>query len=196
MQATTTKVGMFLDRDEKEDALAGIAEKIALCKRCLLHENRIKTVPGDGNPDAKVVICAEAPGATEDREGKPFVGRAGQLLNKILEKSGLSREEVFILNICKCRPPSNRDPEAEEMRTCKKFLDKQLDIICPETIVTMGRCASQMLFETMAPIGAIRGEVKEINGFKMLATYHPAYLLRNQPALQTVLDDFAKIGAE
>jgi len=152
---------------------------ICTCLKCPLGYTRNKFVFGVGNPQADVVLIGEAPGAEEDAQGEPFVGRAGQLLNKILEAVGMTRDEVYICNILKCRPPENRDPLPSEMETCVPYLWKQLDLIRPKIILCLGRISAQMLLRTNDSLNQLRGKVFEYQNSKVLVTYHPAALLRN-----------------
>lgn len=168
-----------------EQALERIAEQIKLCNQCEISNTRQNAVPGEGNPEADIVFVGEAPGADEDRTGKPFVGRAGQLLTKIIAAMGLSREQVFICNTLKCRPPENRDPKTNEKQTCRHFLQNQLGVIKPKVIVALGSHAAREVLQTDEPIGKLRGKFHEITltgceeKIKVMPTYHPAYLLRN-----------------
>ena len=152
---------------------------ICTCQKCPLGATRNKFVFGVGNPHADVVLIGEAPGAEEDAQGEPFVGRAGQLLNKILEAVGMTREEVYICNIIKCRPPENREPLPSEMETCVPYLWKQLELIKPKIILCLGRVSAQMLLKTNDGLNKLRGKVFDYQGSKVLITYHPAALLRN-----------------
>ena len=152
---------------------------INTCLKCGLGKTRIKFVFGVGNPKADVVVVGEAPGADEDEKGEPFVGRAGQLLNKILEAVQFKREEVFICNILKCRPPNNRDPQTEEIDCCEPYLWKQLEIIKPKMILCAGRIAGQSLLKTNSSLTLLRGKVHDYRGIPLMVTYHPAALLRN-----------------
>ena len=171
--------------EEKRQRLNELARVVTKCTQCPLHKGRLNVVPGEGNPDARIVFIGEAPGGTEDQMGKPFVGRAGKLLDKIISAMGLQREEVFIGNILKCRPPGNRDPQATEITACMDFLYQQLDIIEPEIIVALGAHAARTLLNTNTAIGQLRGKIHEYlahpfaKPVKLVATYHPAYLLRN-----------------
>jgi uracil-DNA glycosylase family 4 len=144
---------------------------------------------GDGNPKARLVFLGEAPGADEDRTGTPFVGRAGQLLNKIIEACRLTREEVYILNILKCRPPGNRNPLPEEAANCRPYLERQLELIGPEFICCLGSVAAQNLLATTETIGRLRGRLHDYQGIKVACTYHPAYLLRNPAAKADTWED-------
>lgn len=149
------------------------------CVKCSLGNTRIKFVFGVGNPTADIVFIGEAPGADEDAQGEPFVGRAGQLLNKILDAIHFKREEVYICNILKCRPPNNRDPQPEEIDACEPHLWKQLELMNPKIIVCLGRIAAQTLLRTTAGLGEMRGKIHNYRGIKLVVTYHPAALLRN-----------------
>lgn len=170
---------------EKAKQLKAVATAVAKCTACALHKTRTNVVPGEGNPDARIVFVGEAPGQTEDEQGRPFVGRAGILLTKIIEAMGLKREDVFICNILKCRPPGNRDPLPSEIAECSEFLHRQLQIIEPEIIIALGAHAAHTLLDTKTPIGQLRGRFHEYyadpaaDPIKLAATYHPAYLLRN-----------------
>jgi len=154
---------------------------VAECRSCEeLAASRTQTVFGVGNPNADWLVIGEAPGADEDRQGEPFVGRAGQLLNAMLAAVGLGREQVYIANVLKCRPPNNRDPKAEEAAACAGFLQRQIALIQPKLILVVGRIAAQNLLDTDAPIGTLRGRVHRLeSGVPVVVTYHPAYLLRS-----------------
>jgi uracil-DNA glycosylase len=171
-------------------ALNVIRQEVAACTRCEeLAAGRTQTVFGVGDPMARLCFVGEAPGADEDRQGEPFVGRAGQLLTKIIEACGLRREDVYILNVLKCRPPGNRTPLPHEVFNCRGYLDRQLAIIRPECICCLGSVAAQTLLETDASIGRLRGRFLEYQGIPVLCTYHPAYLLRNPSAKKDVWED-------
>jgi DNA polymerase len=154
---------------------------VAGCTRCELHRTRTNTVFGVGDPQARWLIIGEAPGADEDRQGEPFVGRAGQLLDAMLKAVGLARSQVFIANILKCRPPNNRDPHAGEAGACAPYLQRQIELISPRLILAVGRVAAQHLLHSELPIGKLRGQVHRYGetGIPLVATYHPAYLLRS-----------------
>lgn len=167
-----------------------LQQEVAGCTLCgELASTRTQTVFGVGNPRARLCILGEAPGADEDRLGEPFVGRAGQLLNKILEACRIKREEVYILNILKCRPPGNRNPLPEEAQNCRRYLDRQLELIDPEFICCLGAVAAQNLLATTEAIGKMRGKVLDYRGRRVVCTYHPAYLLRNPAAKKYTWDD-------
>jgi DNA polymerase len=160
-----------------------------------LHKGRNKIVFGDGNPKAELVFVGEGPGHDEDVQGLPFVGRAGKLLTQMIEAMGLRRKDVYICNVVKCRPPENRAPEKEEVATCSPFLLRQIDAIAPKVIVCLGSIAAQTLLETNRGISQFRGQWLEFRGRKLLATYHPAYLLRNPSAKSEVWKDLQKVMA-
>ncbi len=174
----------------KAPTLEVLQQEVASCTLCgELAATRTQTVFGVGNPRARLCFLGEAPGADEDRQGEPFVGRAGQLLNKILEACRLRREDVYILNILKCRPPGNRNPLPEEAQNCRRYLDRQLELIGPEFICCLGAVAAQNLLATTEAIGRMRGRVLAYRSIKVVCTYHPAYLLRNPSAKKYCWDD-------
>src|SRR5579859_355350 len=175
------------------DTLLRIRADIGDCTRCKLHRGRTKLVFGDGNPDAQLVFVGEGPGRDEDAQGLPFVGRAGKLLTQMIEAMGLRRQDVYICNVVKCRPPENRTPEKDEVETCSPFLLRQLDVISPKVIVCLGAVAAQTLLETNRGISHFRGQWLEFRGRKLMATYHPAYLLRNPSAKGEVWKDLQKV---
>jgi len=156
-----------------------IREDLGDCTRCKLHSTRNKIVFADGNPKAELVFIGEGPGADEDAQGRPFVGRAGQLLNNMITAMGLQREQVYIANIVKCRPPQNRTPEPVEANTCSQFLFRQIDVIRPEILVALGSTAATYLLGGKASLSSLRGRLHEARGSKLIVTYHPAYLLRD-----------------
>jgi len=170
---------------DTEDTLEKIAAQIRACRKCEIAKSRTHAVPGEGNPHARLVFVGEAPGADEDQQGRPFVGRAGKLLTDIITAMGLTRDDVFITNILKSRPPGNRDPKPDEIHNCWPFLKRQLELIQPEIIVALGAHAARTLMETKEPIGQMRGRFHEYRfsenapPAKLMPTYHPAYLLRN-----------------
>ena len=178
--------------DSLEKIQAEIGED---CRRCRLCEQRNKVVFGDGNPHAELVFVGEGPGHDEDVQGLPFVGRAGKLLTQMIEAMGLRRQDVYICNVVKCRPPENRPPEKDEIATCSPFLLRQLDAIGPKVIVGLGSIASRALLKTERSISHFRGEWLEFRGAKFIATYHPAYLLRNPNAKGEVWKDLQKVMA-
>ncbi len=172
------------------DGLAALRTHIGVCTRCKLHQlGRTQVVFGVGNPDADLMFVGEAPGRDEDVQGIPFVGRAGQLLTKIIEAIGLTREDVYIANVIKCRPPENRNPEPDEVETCEPFLFQQIDIIKPKVIVALGKFGAQTLLRTLDPISRLRGRVYDYRGAKLIPTFHPAYLLRNPSSKREVWED-------
>ncbi len=181
-----------------------IISEVAKCRKCEIGMSRTNPVPGEGNARARIMFIGEAPGADEDAQGRPFVGRAGQLLEKIINAMGLKRREVYIGNILKCRPPENRTPEANEIINCLPFLQRQIEIIKPDIIVALGAYSAQTLLETTKAIGQMRGQFFDYYPglgkppIKLLATFHPAYLLRNytHEARQKVWDDMKKVLAE
>jgi|SRR5208282_925601 len=180
----------------KDDSLLKIREDIGDCTRCKLHMGRNKIVFGDGNPKAELVFIGEGPGADEDAQGLPFVGRAGKLLTQMIEAMGLQRRDVYICNVVKCRPPENRAPEPDEVTTCSPYLLRQIDVIKPKVIVCLGAVAAKTLLETARGISQFRGQWLEWRGHKLMATYHPAYLLRNPNAKGEVWKDLQKVMAE
>jgi len=160
-------------------SLDDLNRQICTCVKCPLGHTRTKFVFGVGNPHADIMCIGEAPGADEDAQGEPFVGRAGQMLNKILEAIGFRREDIFICNLLKCRPPGNRDPEPVEVETCTPYLWKQIELMKPKIILALGRLPGQFLLKTNDSLGKLRGKVHELKGMKVIVTYHPAALLRN-----------------
>ncbi len=175
---------------DKRKRLQALAQQVAACQLCgELAAQRTQTVFGVGNPDARLVFFGEAPGADEDRLGEPFVVRTGKLLDKIIEAMSLSREDVYILNTLKCRPPNNRNPLPAEQINCRPYFDQQLEIIQPEFICCLGAVSANNLLNQKTPIGALRGKFHAWNGIQVIATYHPAYLLRNPVAKKDVWAD-------
>lgn len=188
----------------KKQKLKETAQKVSVCQKCELAKTRINTVPGEGNPNARLVFVGEAPGQSEDEQGRPFVGRAGKLLDNIIQAMGLTRDDIFICNILKCRPPQNRDPLMCEVEACSPFLYEQLNALDPEIIVALGTHAAHTLLETKTPIGQLRGKMHNYHPagldkpIKLAATYHPAYLLRNYTTetRTKVWDDMKKVLKE
>ena len=189
--------GESLPLEARIAALEELRQQVAACTRCLeLVDYRTQTVFGVGNPMARLCFLGEAPGADEDQQGEPFVGRAGQLLTRIIEACQMKREDVYILNILKCRPPGNRTPLPAEAANCRPFLDRQLEIIRPEFLVCLGASAAQNLLDTTVPISKLRGRFYRYRGIRVLATYHPAYLLRNPSAKRLVWEDMKQLMRE
>ncbi len=171
-------------------ALAVVRQEVTLCRRCAeLAEKRTQTVFGVGNPQARLCFLGEAPGADEDRQGEPFVGAAGQLLDKIIAACTLRREDVYILNVLKCRPPGNRTPLPDEVANCRAFFERQLEIIQPEFICCLGAVAAQSLLRTTRPVGQLRGKFHDYRGRQVVVTYHPSYLLRTPEMKRHTWDD-------
>ena len=214
--AGATSEGLGLDRAERDttvaapgedhgaasvegagEALTDIRTEIGDCTRCALHAlGRRQVVFGAGNPDANLMFVGEAPGADEDVQGEPFVGRAGQLLTKIIEAIGLSRSDVYIANVIKCRPPGNRNPEPAEVSTCEPFLLRQIEAIRPKVIVALGTFAAQTLLRSDTPISRLRGRVHEFGGgIKLIPTFHPAFLLRSPDRKRDVWEDMKTVRA-
>ena len=180
-------------RDVQEMTLEEIQAELGDCRRCPLSKTRHHIVFGEGNPHAELVFVGEAPGGDEDIQGKPFVGRAGQLLTKIVAAMELTRKEIYICNILKCRPPGNRNPLPDEIAACEPFLVRQLEAIRPRVICTLGSFAAHTLLNSQAPITALRGSFHDYRGIPLMPTYHPAYLLRNPGAKKAVWEDVQKI---
>ena len=177
----------------RPESLEELAARLQGCSLCPLCEQRNKVVFGVGNPQADVVLVGEAPGREEDEMGFPFVGEAGHLLDRILFAMKLSRQEVYICNVIKCRPPNNRDPQDEEIAACEQFLKQQLAAIRPRIIITLGRFAAQTLLQTKDPIGRLRGHWYEYEGVPLMPTYHPAYLLRKPGGKRDVWEDMKQV---
>ena len=186
-----------LSAEEVQAKLDALRQEIGDCTRCKLHTGRNNLVFGEGNPKARLLFAGEGPGRDEDRTGRPFVGRAGHLLDKIIEAMGLKREDTYICNVIKCRPPENRTPQDDEMRTCGIFLVRQIEIIRPRHIVCLGSTAAKYVLGINQAMGKIRGRFFEhSSGARILPTYHPAYLLRNPNAKKPVWEDMQKVMAE
>lgn len=185
----TTSPAAVAPQETGGDAASRLTELMALaasaegCTRCRLSEGRHKVVFGSGNPDADLLLIGEGPGAEEDRQGLPFVGAAGDLLTRIIQAIEMSRDEVYIANIVKCRPPGNRDPQPDEVAACRGYLERQIALVRPKVIVALGKVAAQTLLGTESPIGQMRGRWYRVHGIPTMVTYHPAALLRN-PALK------------
>jgi uracil-DNA glycosylase len=176
--------------------LESIREEIGDCQRCKLAPKRTNIVFGSGNPNAELVFVGEAPGYDEDQQGLPFVGRAGQLLTKIIESINFKREDVYICNVLKCRPPENRNPEPDEVAACNPFLKKQLATIRPKIVCCLGTFAAQTVLQNAAPISKLRGKFFDMDGIRVIATFHPAYLLRSPDKKREVWEDMKQIRAE
>ena len=190
-----TGPSLFEERIEG-DSLERIRDDIGPnCTRCKLHKARTKIVFGVGNPKAELVFVGEGPGRDEDAQGEPFVGRAGKLLTQMIEAMGLRRQDVYICNVVKCRPPENRLPEKDEIATCSPYLLRQLGAIEPKVICCLGSCSAQTMLQTTEGISRFRGQWFDFRGSKLIATYHPAYLLRNPPAKSEVWKDLQKVMA-
>jgi uracil-DNA glycosylase len=193
--AATETVVTSKDKPRKLLSLNELQSHVAACTTCDLHKARKNTVFGVGNANADLLIVGEAPGASEDAQGEPFVGRAGQLLNLMLNAIDLNREDVFIANILKCRPPQNRDPSAEEIRQCKNYLHQQIAFIKPKLILAVGRIAAQDLLGCKESLSRLRGSVHHYNDTPLLITYHPAYLLRSPSEKRKAFVDLLKVKA-
>lgn len=181
---------------EQHETLDQIRKNLGDCQRCKLGATRNKLVFGAGNPNARLVFVGEGPGADEDQKGEPFVGDAGRMLNRIITAMGLQREEVYICNVVKCRPPQNRNPEKDEIVTCSPFLLRQLHSIKPEAIVALGTFAAQTVLGSKEPISKLRGKFHDFHGIPLMPTYHPSYLLRsggNSDSFWTVWDDMTQV---
>jgi DNA polymerase len=180
------------ERATLEDVRADLGD----CRRCKLAGSRTNIVFGAGDPHAALMFVGEAPGADEDRSGEPFVGEAGQLLDRMIEAMGWSRDTVYIANVLKCRPPGNRDPQPDEVAACEPFLARQIEVIAPRIIVTLGRAATGLLLHSTAPISALRGRFQKYRGISVMPTFHPAFLLRNPERKRETWDDLRQVIAE
>ena len=177
----------------KLPVLEAVRTELGECTRCKLHKTRTNIVFGVGSPEARLMFVGEAPGEDEDLQGYPFVGKAGQLLTKMIEAMGLGREDVYICNTVKCRPPNNRNPEPDELLACEPFLKGQLGAVKPEVIVTLGKFAAQALLREQTPITRLRGQWREYEGIPVMPTFHPAYLLRSPAEKGKVWDDLKQV---
>lgn len=184
---------IYLRPSPAEEELAALAAEAAACRSCKLCEKRRSVVFGTGAANADLMFVGEGPGAEEDAQGLPFVGPAGQLLDRIIGAIGLKREEVYITNTVKCRPPRNRDPEPDEVAACRRFLDRQIDLVEPKVIVALGRVAGQLLLGTDASLARMRGAWHEVRGIPARVTYHPAALLRNQQWKRPTWEDMQTV---
>lgn len=182
--------------EDRAELLNKFHHAIENCTQCKLHTGRTKFVFGTGNPNADILFVGEGPGKEEDLTGEPFVGRAGKLLDKILDAIKLDRTMIYIANIVKCRPPNNRDPETDEMATCMPYLLKQIELIRPKLICCLGRVSAQALLETTKPLGKLRGEFHDFRGVKLCVTYHPAALLRNPQFKRGTWEDVKMLRRE
>lgn len=180
--------------EEKGKALEALAVEVSQCRKCELCDGRTNVVFGDGSPDARVLIVGEAPGKNEDLQGKPFVGAAGKYLDELLEIAGLRRDEVFIGNVLKCRPPGNRNPRPEEIQACADYLREQTRVINPEYIVTLGNFATKFILRTETGITRLRGTLQRAGRFKVFPVFHPAAAIYDQTKKPVLEDDFAKLG--
>jgi uracil-DNA glycosylase len=187
--AVSIEDGRIFDRAKAEQALVSIREEIGECTRCRLHLSRTTIVYGEGSPRARLVFIGEGPGFDEDQKGRPFVGRAGKLLDKMIKALGFQRDEVYIANVVKCRPPKNRTPQDDEIATCSPFLFRQLEAITPQVICALGACAAQTLLATTKPISSLRSKKLYWRGMPLVCTFHPAYLLRNPSQKSTTWQD-------
>jgi uracil-DNA glycosylase family 4 len=199
MGITSLPASESIPEKEKETrsevlTLTDVRKELGDCKRCKLHRTRRTIVFGEGNEKATLMFIGEGPGYDEDVQGRPFVGKAGQLLTKIIESIKLTREEVYIANIVKCRPPQNRNPEPDEIQSCNPFLMKQIHAIQPKIICALGTFAAQTLLKTATKISDLRGKIFDLEGIKVIPTYHPAFLLRNPERKREVWEDMKKIA--
>lgn len=179
--------------DGRATALAELSSEAAGCERCRLSRTRQHVVFGSGNPNADLMFIGEGPGADEDRQGLPFVGRAGELLTKIIEAIDLTRDQVYIANVVKCRPPGNRDPQGDEVAACRGYLERQIDLVAPKVIVALGRVAAQTVLGNNMPLGRMRGRWHSVRGVDTMVTYHPAALLRNPAWKRPTWEDMQQV---
>lgn len=175
------------------EPLDAVFNDLGDCQRCGLGASRTKLVYGVGNPNARLLLVGDAPGREEDLQGEPFVGEAGRLLDKILQAMGLHRDDVYLCNVLKCRPPNNRDPQSEEVATCEAFLARQIAAVRPQVIIALGRVAVHTLLKTNASLSKLRGEWQSYQGIPLMPTYHPAYLLSNPEGKRDVWDDMKQV---
>ncbi|WP_420266045.1 uracil-DNA glycosylase [Candidatus Magnetominusculus dajiuhuensis] len=178
---------------DKENLLKAIRNDIGNCKRCKLHTGRTNIVFGEGDPNTRLMFVGEGPGADEDATGRPFVGRAGKVLESLINKMGFRREDVYIANIVKCRPPGNREPEEDEIAACRGFIERQIESIAPDAIMTLGNVSTKTLLSTDKTIGQMRGDFYDYNGIKVMPTYHPSYFLRNPSKKVFTWNDAIKV---
>lgn len=191
--ATEESPGRRGEAVPRRERLQALQVEASSCTRCVLHETRKSVVFGTGDPDADLLFIGEGPGAEEDRQGLPFVGRAGELLNRIIRAIELDRSQVYIANIVKCRPPGNRDPQADEVAACRGFLEQQIDLIQPKVIVLLGRVAAQTMLGNDLPLGRMRGQWYRVCGIDTRVTYHPAALLRNAGFKRPTWEDMQEV---
>jgi uracil-DNA glycosylase len=196
VEEQATAAGQPVETGDRAARLQRLREELGECRRCRLGETRRKLVFGVGNPEAELLLVGEAPGRDEDEQGEPFVGPAGQLLTKMIEAMGLGREEVYIANIIKCRPPQNRDPAPDEIGACEQFLLRQLEIIGPRLIIALGNHAAKTLLRTEVGITRLRGRFHAYHGIPLMPTFHPAYLLRNPDEKRPAWQDLKMVMAE
>ncbi len=187
-QLSSPEAGMETVSSEADEWMR-LEQEVAACVKCPLHKSRTQTVFGVGNKNADWMLIGEAPGEQEDLQGEPFVGRAGQLLNEMLRALRLSREDVYIANILKCRPPANRDPKPEEVAACEPYLKRQIALVQPQIILAVGRIAAQNLLKTSQPLSRLRGKIHSYDDIPVVVVYHPAYLLRNPVAKRQAWED-------
>lgn len=190
---TPSSLSSFQTSEQKRVALKKLREEIGDCQRCKLSKGRKNIVFGEGNVDARIMFIGEGPGEDEDIQGRPFIGKAGVLLTSLITKMGFKREDVYIGNIVKCRPPFNRDPEDDEINTCLPFVKKQAEVICPKVIVSLGRISAQTLVGSKIPISRLRGHFYQHDNIPLMPTFHPAYLLRNPKDKWLVWEDVQKV---
>ena len=186
-------IDRYVSGGQEKPTFAGLKAQVGRCTGCELSRTRRSVVFGEGSERARLVFIGEAPGEEEDRQGRPFVGRAGKLLDQMIERIGFNRKDVFICNVLKCRPPNNRDPEAQEVDACKGYLFAQLELIKPHLICTLGKYAYNTLMGVDARITKIRGVLTSYKGTRLLPTYHPSYLLRNQGAIKEAYEDMEQV---
>ena len=195
-QFSSPFIAAEVPREERAPALEMIREEIGECTRCALHKGRNKIVFGDGSPTARLMFVGEGPGADEDEQGVPFVGKSGQLLNNMIGAMGLRREDVYVANIVKCRPPANRAPEPVEANTCTQFLLRQMDVVQPEVVVALGATAAMYLLGVKQTLASLRGRFHPVRGAKCVVTFHPAYLLRDPTKKGDAWKDLQMVMAE
>jgi uracil-DNA glycosylase len=186
-------IDSYVSNMENQLTLHDLQKRVKECKKCALAVTRTNVVFGEGSKNARLLFIGEAPGEDEDLQGRPFVGRAGKVLDKMIEHAGLRRDDVYICNCLKCRPPKNRDPEPDEIEACKRYLLSQLEIIRPKIICTLGRYAYNTLFGVDIKITAIRGTLTTYKGIKLLPTYHPSFLLRNESRIKEAWEDMERL---